>query len=171
MALRRSPARKDILFRRFDATLGRDEILAALEVSGDQRARRLLAMMCDPAYSRYTLAKLCERVGLRHHALLDLFRRAKLYEAMLRMTKNMPQVMEDVAMDALSKATICRRCSGKGEVSGLQCIDCGGNGRTSIPGDAEARRLLFRALGLIRGQGAAGASMLQDTRSALEPRE
>jgi hypothetical protein len=42
---RRSPARKDIFIRRFESSVGRDELLQALDASDDQRALALMAML------------------------------------------------------------------------------------------------------------------------------
>ena len=74
----KSPARKDILIRRFGETLGRDELLQTLNWTGDPRAMRVFEMLQDPVYSRHTLAKLCQRAGLRHADLLRLYHRKQL---------------------------------------------------------------------------------------------
>ena len=111
---RRSPARKDIFIRRFESSVGRDNLRQALDASDDQRALALMAMLLDPAYNKHTLAKLCERVGLRYLDLFDLFRRANLSKGLLAMCSHLPQVMEDVAMDSLSRVETCAICSGTG---------------------------------------------------------
>ena len=54
----------------------------------------------DPAYSRHSFAKLCERAGVGRVELVDLFRRHKLDLGILKMSKQLPEVLEDTAIDA-----------------------------------------------------------------------
>jgi hypothetical protein len=147
---RRSPARKDIFIRRLESSMGRDGLVQVLDASDDQRARALMAMLLDPAYGKYTLAKLCERAGLRCADLIDVIRRAKLNEGLLAMIVRLPRVMEDVAVDSLSRVENCVVCSGGGQVEGRLCHKCSGEGTVRICGDAAARRLLFEIMGLLR---------------------
>lgn len=146
---RRSPARKDMFIRRLESSVGRDGLLQALEASDDRRALALMAMLLDPAYGKYTLAKLCERVGLRYLDLFDVFRRFNLNTGLLAMSAHLPQVMKDVAIDSLSRVETCAMCSGGGQVNSQLCPKCYGDGTIRICGDAAARKLLFEIMGLI----------------------
>ena len=151
---RRSPARKDALLRRFEVTVGRDDLMGTLDASMDPRAFALVQMMADPAYRRHSFGKLCEKVGLRHRDILDLFRRAKLDQAMIRMMAHFPKVAEDLAIDAESRSQPCAECDGSGSVFDPQasidrvCRGCAGSGSVRVVGDPHARELLFKALGL-----------------------
>jgi len=144
---RRSPARKDIFIRRLASSVGRDGLLQALEASDDQRALTLMGMLLDPAYGKYTLAKLCERVGLRCLDLFDVFRRFNLSKGLLAMSAHLPQVMEDVAIDSLSRVETCAMCFGRGQVDSRLCHKCSGAGTIRICGDAAARKLFFEIIG------------------------
>lgn len=147
---RRSPARKDIFIRRLESSAGRDGLLEALDTSDDRRALVLMAMLLDPAYCKFTLANLCERVGLRYLELFDVIRRFNLSQGLLAMSAHLPRVMEDVAVDSLSRVKTCAECSGKGQIGDQICPKCSGEGTIRICGDAAARRLLFEIMGLLR---------------------
>ena len=140
---RKSPARKDDLLRRYETTLGRDKMLEVLDWSADQRAVALAAMLCDPAYRRFSFAKLCQRVGLRHVDVLDLFRRHQLDLAILHVSRHLPKVMRDTAIDACSSERTCARCNGTGERDSNPCSQCNGKGTVWVPGDKTCRKLIW----------------------------
>lgn len=150
-----SPPRKDRLLRRFADTLDQDEVIGSLYSSTDERVHRLAEMMTDPAYARFTLARLCQRVGLSTLDLLELFRRHKLDMGIIEMSRHAPAIMEDVARDAESRMEACRECAGTGMVKDKStgekshCLHCSGEGQVRVPGDYRARKLMFQTLGLI----------------------
>lgn len=154
--VRRSPARKDPLMRRFASTVSKEELGGMLAHSGDERAQRALEMLLDPAYSRFTLAKLCQRLGLSTLDLLELFRRHKLDMGIIEMSRRAPAIMEDVARDAESRMEACRECAGTGMAKDKStgekshCLHCSGEGQVRVPGDYRARNLMFQTLGLIK---------------------
>ena len=145
----KSPPRKDPVMKRLADTLSQDEMAGALYCSADERAIRLLQMTTDPAYSRFTLAKLCERVGLTSIDLLDAFRNFQLLRGIVEMSRVVPEIMADVAEDARSRMGICKGCQGEGTVNTRRCPQCEGEGVTRVPGDHRSRKLLFQTLGLI----------------------
>ena len=147
---RLSPARKDTLPRRFEAIVGRGEILEALEATGDRRADVLLSMMLDPAYSSHSFAKLCEKTGLRYQDVLDMLRRAKLDEGLLRMFKHVPDVLEDTARDARSRTKTCWKCDGRGSHRKRDCPECDGTGKIRVVGHVESRKMVLEATGIAR---------------------
>ncbi len=136
-------------------TLGQDELVGALHSSADERVHRLAEMMTDPAYSRFTLGKLCQRVGLSSIDLLDAFRKYKIDQGIIAMANRAPRIMEDVAEDAKSRMEACKKCHGKGMVKDKNteemshCLHCAGQGQVRVPGNYRARKLMFQALGLI----------------------
>ena len=154
--VRRSPARKDPLMRRFASTVSKEELGGMLAHSGDERAQRALEMLLDPAYSRFTLAKLCQRLGLSTLDLLELFRRHKLDMGIIEMSRRAPEIMADVAEDAKSRMEACKKCHGTGTVMDKnteemsRCLHCSGKGQVRRPGDYRARNLMFQTLGLIK---------------------
>ena len=135
--------------KRLADSLSQDEMAGALYCSTDERAVRLLQMMTDPAYSRFTLAKLCERVGLTSMDLLDAFRNFQLLRGIIEMSRMAPEVMADVAEDARSRMETCKGCQGKGMINTRRCPQCEGEGLRRVSGDYRARKLMFQALGLI----------------------
>ena len=145
----RSPARKDAVMKRFEATV--EELPTALTHSSDPRALRLVEMMLDPAYASHSLAKLCERAGLNSIQLLDMFRRYKLDLAIIQAAKRLPQIMEGKAQDALPSEEYCRRCDGLGYVQGeagpRTCPKCKGSRMTRRPGDDKALDMILKVTG------------------------
>ncbi len=138
-------------------TLGHDEIAGALSSSTDERVHRLAEMMTDPAYSRFTLGKLCERVGLSSIDLLELFRRHKLDMGIVEMSRRASEIMADVAEDAKSRMEACKKCHGTGKVKDKnteemgRCLHCAGEGQVRVPGDYRARKIFFEVM--TTGQG------------------
>ena len=135
--------------RRIEAGIG-DEISPTLTHSGDPRAQRLAETLLDPAYRHHSFGRLCERAGLSGREVVDLFRKYKIDEGIVRMSKHVPDVLEDTAIDAKSRMECCRRCDGLGSVpltekEDRECPVCYGSGQVRLPGDKNARELLFRA--------------------------
>jgi hypothetical protein len=160
----KSPIRKDTLMRRISDSVGRDEMLDVLAHASDERASRLLELLCDPAYRNHSFPKLCERVGLKQTEVLQHFRRFHLDQGLIEMARRAPQVMKDVAEDAMKHEVDCHRCGGQGEmvVEGMvnqvegqmvECPQCTGTGRLKTRGDAAARKLFFGAMGLTGKKG------------------
>ncbi len=155
--VRRSPARKDTLMRRFASTVSNEELGGMLAHSGDQRACRALEMLLDPAYRNHTLAKICGKVGLSQMDILDLFRRYKLDMGIVAMSQRAPAIMADVAEDAKSRMEACKRCHGTGTVKDKSteemshCPHCAGEGQVRVPGDHRARKIFFEVMST--GQG------------------
>jgi hypothetical protein len=89
LAKRRSPPRKDPLFRLFEAELGLQELMDVLALSGELRALSLLDLLSDPAYSRHTLSALCARIGLTFIGLLDIYRRVQLNIGIMLMANHL----------------------------------------------------------------------------------
>lgn len=155
--VRRSPARKDPLMRRFTSTVSKEELGGMLAHSGDERAWRALEMLLDPAYRNHTFAKICGKVGLSQMDIMDLFRRYHLDMGIVAMAREAPAIMEDIAKDAQSRMEACKKCHGTGmvkdkETEGMsRCLHCAGEGQVRIPGDYRARRLFFKVM--TTGQG------------------
>jgi DnaJ-class molecular chaperone len=70
------------------------------------------------------------------------------------MSKHMPKVLEDTAIDAKSRFDVCRTCRGTGEIidgkkdTYVKCWKCSGKGKIRKPGDTDARKLVFESAGL-----------------------
>jgi len=151
MPKRCSPPRKDPLFRIIEAEIGMPELMAVLALSGEPRALSLLDLLNDPAYSCHTLATLCRRVGLTFIGLVDIYRRVQISRGLIRIANHLPDIMEDMAIDSLSRNVTCHGCDGSGRVPvdsdhDAVCADCGGSGVLRILGDAASRKLLMQVV-------------------------
>lgn len=179
MVPRKSPPRKDIVFRRLEQSVPREEWLQALETSGDERAQHLMMRMMDPAFAKHSLPKLARDVGLTYPQVFKLITQHRLDQGLLRMSAHVPQVLEDVAVDAQSTMVPCPGCQGSGVLhdrvmdtddSGQPIIDpttkkplmktveskcwsCDGVGKLRKIGDADSRKLMFDTLQLTGRKG------------------
>jgi len=130
--------------KRLANTLSQDEVIGSLYSSTDEWVHRLAEMMTDPAYSRFTLAKLCQRLGLSTLDLLELFRRHKLDMGIIEMSRRAPEIMEGVAIDAESRMEACGECAGtrsvKDKNTGEMCpsLYCSGEGQVRVPGGLQS---------------------------------
>ena len=146
--VRLSPARKDPVYRQFAQEVGHKELLAVLDCSDDARGDALANMLRDPAYQGYSLGKLCELVGLRYADLVRMFTRFYTSIGMIRFSRHIPQVMEDTALNALSRDETCFRCEGSGRRNGRMCRHCRGKGTVHILGDLTCLKLVYETMGL-----------------------
>ena len=125
----------------------------ALLMSGDQRFYRLHDALHDDACRRTSPGTLCRRFGISLSDLDDLWRSHNLSLGMLLMANHLPQVMEQLAEDSLSREEACPQCDVIGSVPDVDthviCPLCDGVGKIRVPGDAQALRLLFKMLRLI----------------------
>jgi hypothetical protein len=133
--------------------VGRASLIEALEGAGDERALRLVSMMLDPAYKYFTFARLCQKVGLRLQDIVRVFLNWKSSVALLRLAMHLPDLADDLVIDARSKVKVCVACNGSGRIieeTGPEqlCSACYGEGTIRVIGNPVARRLTFEALGL-----------------------
>jgi hypothetical protein len=125
----------------------------ALLMSGDERFYRLHSALQDEVYRTTSPGTLCRNFGISFTDLVRLWWNHNLLWGKIQMLNHLPDIMEDIAVDALSREGPCPRCDGIGHVmreSGqAPCPVCDGAGKVRVPGDAHARRLLFEIIGLI----------------------
>lgn len=160
-------ARRDQLAKRFEKNLSRDETIAALSqhTEGNKRVEALVARLLDPEYRDVALGTLCERVGLSLHQLMDFYRKTKMDEGVMRVHKHVPDILEDTAKDALRSEESCWKCQGEGELltasddeddeeqTKSPCPECKGKGSIVVPGNTDARKLIFETIGLTGKRG------------------
>lgn len=70
---------------------------------------------------------------------------ARIHAAM-----HLPDIMEDVALAAMSRNESCQRCEGSGKFTGAMCLRCNGTGMVRALGDIHALRLVLAMNDLIR---------------------
>lgn len=145
----------------------RPELATILEGASvaDPRIEKMFNMMFDPAHSNKKLATMARECGLSYTELTDVIKKHRLAEGIVKMSQHVPQIMTDVATDALNTLDICGKCSGvgsifdpinKGEDGGqipIACPQCKGTGEVKKSGDQGARKLVFDSFGLTGGRG------------------
>ena len=102
----------DIVFRRLEHSMPRDEMAYIMECAGDERAQRLMKALVDPRYRKRTLPWMARECGLSYMDIVMLIRNHRIGDGTVRMSKYVPQAMEDVAVDSLSKEVTCGNCKG-----------------------------------------------------------
>jgi hypothetical protein len=106
--------------------------------------------------------------------LAAIVKEHKTAEGQIRLAMRIPQVMEDVAADALNTTEFCPKCQGVGTIVDqtkppakldeddpraealpvpITCPQCKGAGEIKKSGDQFARKLVFESAGLIGGRG------------------
>lgn len=138
LVARKSPPRQDKVFRRLEASVPREEWIAALGTSGDERAIHLMERMLDPNLGRASLPRLAADVGLTYAQALQIITKHRLGQGLLRMSSHVPQVLEDVAVDSKSREVTCGACRGY-KVDGIAVVAV-----TETVDDPETKRKIVR---------------------------
>ena len=160
-------AHLDPLARHVEKRMKRDEIAGILQPHAVENPRisGLINLLLDPDYRKVSLGKLCEKMGISTHEVVDHFRKTKLDQALLGMYDHVPEILEDTAIDAKSVERTCWKCFGEGEVKKdkdtlVICPECAGSKRLRKPGDSDARKLVFETAGLAGKRGPSTAIQL-----------
>jgi len=148
----------------FMNAVGRDEMVQALEHSGDPRMGRLVKLLMD--VRPISVPAACRKASVTMVDFVEAYQKYKVHEGTVRLMKHIPQVMEDVGEDAKSKSEPCMRCDAWGYVKLREdehlieeqpawvpegnriCPQCHGRKEVRVPGDKLARELAFEAVGL-----------------------
>lgn len=159
-------ARRDKLAIRMEKNIKRDELASALShhTEENKSVQALVDRLLDPEYATVSLGTLCQRSGLSLHQLMDFFRKTKMDEGLIRAFKHVPDMLEDTAKDALRKEESCWKCQGEGKIliagddeddeqAESPCPECKGKGVTVVPGNTDARKLMFETIGLTGKRG------------------
>ena len=153
--------RSEEALQRIDKLVPRSELASALSSQSDQRFILLVQRLLDPDYSKHKLSTLCRSLDLNIRDMVEGFRDAKILEGWLRASLHLPDVMEDVAIDAKSRQVVCARCEGSGKIfrgkgddaEQVNCPECSGDGQVRKSGDKDARNLMFESIGLTGKRG------------------
>ena len=156
--LRSTPeeSHRDIPALRFWHNIDRDAFEFAL--SDNDKYATFLRALHDPNYSRCSFPKLLRKFNISLHEAQCLYTDHMRHLGLLRMSNHLPQIMEDVAVDALSHMQACPRCDGEKVVESMRgdrkirrmCPGCKGSGEVRVIGDKHARELVFESMKLIR---------------------
>jgi hypothetical protein len=160
--LRRVPeqAHRDIPALRFWNAIDRDAFEFAL--SGNDKYATFLHALYDASYARCSFPTLLRKFNISLHEAQSLYTDHMRCLGLLAMSNHLPEIMEDVAEDALSHMQACPRCDGEKFVESMRgdeenvtkaCPECNGSGKVRVIGDSHARDLVFESMRLIRQRG------------------
>jgi hypothetical protein len=122
----------------------REEVALVLRLSESEKMRFLAQHALDPIHDRTSFATLCDKFNVSYKQVADAYKTVKQSEGLLRAASYLPDLMEQVAVDAKSRTNKCFPCSGTGTISdGKPCKECKGTGTVYIPGEVERLRLVF----------------------------
>ena len=146
----------------------RGKLIEVLRQNPDDRIQSL----CDQAEDKTlktpkSIASIARSLGLHSKEIAKAFMDGKIDEGIVRMAEHIPDVMEDVAVDAKSRDVACNKCDGVGIVhradgvdehgekqyKQVQCPFCEGKGTVRQIGDTDARKLIFEAAKLTGVRG------------------
>lgn len=173
MAMKRKPGRPNTIARalfgvpwgRMEPRDRREEVALVLRLSDSERMRFLAQRALDPAFDRTSFATLCGQFNVTYKQVADAYKIIKHSEGLLRASDHLPDLMEQVAVDAKSRSERCLPCNGTGKVLDTvadakakkeaeereeehepitrTCVACKGEGKVYIPGEVERLKLVF----------------------------
>jgi hypothetical protein len=149
---------RDIPAVRFWQNIDRETFEFAL--SNDDKYSAFLQALHDPGYSPCSFPTLLRKFNISLHEAQSLYTDHMRYLGLIRMSNQLPQIMADVAEDALSHMQACPRCAGKKVVGSRgnkkvlrDCPECKSTGEVRVMGDKHARELVFETMKLIKQSG------------------
>lgn len=166
----------DLPMKRFYEGVDMDKLKFFLSENGD-KFETLLAALQDPAFVTLSFAAIARKCRVTLHDLQLLYSDGMRQLGLLQMSTVLPQVMMDVASDALSRQVVCPRCDGlkisvirnkDGQITDERpCPACKGEGEVRVTGDKHARDLVFESMKLTN-QGGPLVAIQQNIGSALD---
>ena len=141
----------------------REEMATIFAMSSDPRFRELAKQsrdqLCNGARS---FAWLAEHLNLSYPAIAKEYTELQKSIGYTRAAAHLPDLMEQVMVDAKSVTADCPDCQGTGEVpgavvegqepgsvAGVPCPSCGGAGEHYIPGDIDRVKLALETFQLV----------------------
>lgn len=150
-----SPERDDPAYKKFSEMVGGKEgLLELASWSENPKAKKLCETLDSDKYKNYGIKALARRCGMTLPELCNLFREKHFLETFITFFQGVPQIAKGAVEDASPSTDMCPVCSGfatikRGEVE-VECPKCEGSGRIRLRGDKEARRDVFKAVGLLK---------------------
>lgn len=129
-------------------------VAATLLHSASQQMRLFALALTDLANQRTSLGRLAERHGLPYVKIAEEYQSLKRAEGLIRQSRHLPDLMEQVAEDAKSEHVQCPICDGARKTqreSGdmVLCDTCRGKGTIRVGGDIKLLELVFKSAKLI----------------------
>ncbi len=149
------PERDDSAYKTFAEFVGGKEGLADLASwSENPKAKKLLEIIDNGQYSTYGIKALAKRCGMTLPELCNLFREKHFLISYLTFFAGTPEIVRGAVEDASPSTDVCPVCTGAGSIKRdgyqVKCPKCKGSGEIRISGDKEARRDVFKAVGLLK---------------------
>lgn len=149
------PERDDPAYKKFSEMVGGKEGLKELASwSENPKAQKLISLLDDKKFETYGIKALAKRCGMTLPELCNLFREKHFLEVYLTFFQGVPQIAKGAVDDASPSQDVCPICSGAGTIKRdgyqVKCPKCRGSGEVRISGDKEARRDVFKAVGIIK---------------------
>lgn len=141
-------------YRTLDAILPRQELLVILRQQSDERFQRLADIMLSHASAQpKALVTMVLDAGLTYAELTTAIINSFRTESLLRSSKQLPDILEDMAIDARSRDDLCPKCKGSGidAADNGKCPECSGRGTIRVIGDSQSRAHLLKAHDMISG--------------------
>lgn len=135
------------------------EMGEALKATGNAKMMALYTeIVTNP---RNSLALSCRRCNVSLQELQDMWSKHQLSRGLIRVSNQLPEILEDTATDARSRFEVCDRCDGAGEITRFRgeesitetCPKCKGAREVRVAGDAESRKQIFEMTGLTGKSG------------------
>jgi hypothetical protein len=168
--------------RQMESKEDRESLALVLRLSPNPRMQLLAAQALDPIFKHTSFSKLAENNGLNYHMLSTEYKEIQRSVGFIRAAQHLPDLMEQVAVDAKSTWQPCKRCQAngtigkpvkddKGEVVRVEeetCTACKGEGKVYVLGDADRLKLTLEMFQLTGKSG--GLNVNLDLRK-VEPHE
>jgi hypothetical protein len=152
-----------------DAIGGRIKLVEALEIGAPQaEIDKVLDLLADPRYDRWSLRQICELAGLSVPDLLVAFRSATLIKAQIAATQTIAAGIVPVVADIMHRAAphegVCPICDGLGQITPNptkkqpnpapeDCRSCHGRGRLQVLPELERQKLAIDLADLVKKGG------------------
>ena len=149
------PERDDPAYKKFAEMVGGKEgLLELASWSENPKAKKLCEVLDSDKYKNYGIKALARRCGMTLPELCNLFREKHFLETFITFFQGVPGIVKGAVEDASPSLDMCPVCSGFGNLKrGEQeviCPKCEGVGKIRLRGDKEARRDVFKAVGLLK---------------------
>lgn len=151
-------AANDKAMRRFAENIDMESFEWICNDSGNDKLTTLVTMMHDPAYALSSFMGLAKRCSLTLQELQVAYTDGMRHIGLLKLATHLPDIIEDVAVDAHSTMEVCPRCDGYQVVPApdkqtRDCPVCRGAGEVKRMGDRHARDLIFESAKLTKQGG------------------
>lgn len=150
-----TPERDDPAYTKFSELVGgKAGLLELASWSENPKAKKLVEVMDADKYKNYGIKALARRCGMTLPELCNLFREKHFLETFITFFQGVPKIAQGAVEDASPSQDICPICTGFGTVKRsneeVECPKCKGTREIRVSGDKEARRDVFKAVGLLK---------------------